>query len=194
MILKIKTLFIKAFFNLILIGDKNLPTIERIELFFKSLLALAPIAFLLDLSKNWFMDNQKFTTAVVLIVFINMVVGAYMHLKKGNFSWKKFITKTISMVFVINITYIVLELIISRAGDNFVVEGFRAALQVATLLYPGAKILKNIFILSSGEHPPKWIMQKIYNFQENGDLKEFLTTTKPSEDTENIEEENLEEN
>lgn len=182
MILKIKTFFIKLFFNLILIGDRNLPTLERVEFFFKSFITLAPIAFLLNLSKNWFMDNQKFTTAVILIVLINMLLGAYMHFKKGNFSWRQFISRTISMIVVINITYIVLELIIGRAGNNVIVDGFRAALQVATLLYPGAKILKNIFILSSGEHPPKWIMEKIYNFQENGDLNEFLTKNKPTDD------------
>ena len=41
------------------------------------------------------------------------------------------------------------------------------------------KPLKNIFILSEGEHPPKWLMQRIYNFQNNGDLKEFMSLKKP---------------
>ena len=178
MLLQLKILFLKFFFGLILMTDKNIPLIDRIELFFKSLLAIAPIAFLLELSKNWVMDNPRFTTAVILIVFINMGLGAYMHLKKGNFKWKKFITKSVSMILVINITYIVLELIIGRAGDNFIVDGFRAALQVATLLYPGTKVLKNIFLLSNGEYPPKWIMDKIYNFEKNGDLQAFLETKK----------------
>lgn len=191
MFLKIKILLTKLFYNFILIGDKNLSIIERIEFFLKSLLTIAPIAFLVELTQSWVLNNQKFTTAVVLIILINMVIGAYIHVKKGDFKWKKFITKSISMVIVINITYIVLELILGRAGENFIVEGFRAALQVATLLYPGSKILKNIFILSNGEHPPKWVMQKIYNFQENGDLKQFLTTTKPIDP--NLEEEDIEE-
>lgn len=181
MLLKIKLLFLKFFFGLILTTDKNIPLLDRVELFFKSLMAIAPIAFLLELSKGWVMDNKKFTTAVILIVFINMGLGAYMHLKKRNFKWQKFITKSISMILVINITYVVLELIIERAGDNFVVEGFRAALQVATLLYPGTKVLKNTFILSNGEYPPKWVMDKIYNFEKNGDLQAFLKTTKTTE-------------
>lgn len=174
MFIKIKIFFLKLFFNLILIADKNFSVLDRIEYFIKFFLTLAPIAFTLELTQNWVMDNKKFTTAVILIVFINMFLGAYMNWKKGTFKWRKLLTKSLSMVAVINITYIVLELVISRAGENFVVEGFRAALQVGTLLYPGTKVLKNVFILSNGEHPPKWVMQKIYNFQENGDLREFL--------------------
>ena len=184
LLIGIKTYFLRIYCEIVLISDTNLTVLERIQHFIKSLLAFAPIAFVLNALEMWFMDNTQFTTGVIAVVLINMLLGAYTHKKRGTFNWRIFISKTIMMVFLINITYIVLELIISRAGDNFIVEGFRSALQVATLLYPGSKILKNVFILSKGEYPPKWIMQKIYNFEENGDLTEFLaspTTSEPEE-------------
>lgn len=182
MLNKLKIMLLKLVFGIMLVDDKSLSITERVEYFFKSLMALAPIAFLVELSRDWILDNKEFTSAIVLIVLINMGVGAYMHFKKKSFKWKDFIVKSVTMIVVINITYIVLELILGRAGDNVIVDGFRAALQVATLLYPGSKILKNIFILSNGEHPPKWIMERIYNFQENGDLSELFKSEKQEED------------
>lgn len=172
----------KLYYNFILMSDNDLTITERLQYYWKSLLTLAPIALSLEVLNLWFTNNKLFGTGIIALITVNMLVGGYMHLKKGNFQWREFIQKTISMVVVVFITYLVLELIISVAGDNFIVEGFRAVLQVATLLYPGSKILKNVFILSNGEHPPKWIMQKIYNFQENGDLKEFLNTEKSSDE------------
>jgi hypothetical protein len=99
-----------------------------------------------------------------------------MHHSAKRFDWEKLLYKTVKMLLIISGVYFVLQGIISPVGENIVTVGFKATFQVATLLYPGAKILKNLFILSKGEHPPKWIMQKVYNFQANGDLKAFLTT------------------
>jgi len=171
---KIKVILIKIFFNIILITDKDFSILGRLYVFFMSVLSFTPIVFLLETFELWLGNNKQFTTAVILLIFINMVVGSYMHIKNKDFKWRKVILKTISMILIVNITYVVLELVIGRAGSNFIVEGFRATIKVATLLYPASKILKNIFILSKGEHPPKWLMVKVYNFQKNGDLKKFL--------------------
>lgn len=101
-----------------------------------------------------------------------------MNFKKKTFSWLVLIVKTGAMILVTFVTYMILELILIVAGSNILTEGFRAALQVATLLYPASKILKNIFILSNGEYPPEWVMKKLHDFQKNGDLSEFLKQKK----------------
>ncbi|MCG9970979.1 hypothetical protein [Christiangramia crocea] len=173
-LIKLKTFFVKLFCNTILSVDHTQDSIDRAESFLQSLKYFTPLAFILGTLNAWYMDNQEFAYAMVVIVFINMILGAVMHFKTGQFKWEKLLVKTITMVIVIGVTYIVLEVIISFAGEGMIVTGFRAALQIATLLYPGAKILKHVFVLSNGEYPPEWIMRKIYNFQENGDLKEFL--------------------
>jgi hypothetical protein len=143
------------------------------------------VAFIFGLLNAWYMGNTEFTYAVLIIVFINMVFGGYMHFIKGRFKWETFLKKTMVMVLVIGVSYAVLEMIVSFAGSGAVIQGFRAAIQVATLLYPGAKILKHVFVLSKGEHPPKWIMKKLYNFQENGDLNQFLNTDKKDDESSN---------
>jgi len=96
------------------------------------------------------------------------------HNRRQEFSWKTLLKKTNEMMFIVIISYLTLEIIMSVAGGNEIVTFFRITIQITTLLYPGSKILKNIFIFSKGEYPPEWLMKKVYNFQESGDLNEFL--------------------
>lgn len=173
---KLKLFFAKLFCNVVVTVDHNSDTLSRVESFIQSLKYFTPVAFILGALNAWYMSNKEFTYAMVIIVLINMILGGVMHFRKGAFKWESLLIKTIKVIAVIGLTYITLEMIISFAGDGIIIQGFRAVLQVATLLYPGAKILKNVFILSNGEYPPEWLMKKIYNFQQNGDLKEFLVT------------------
>lgn len=47
-------------------------------------------------------------------------------------------------------------------------------LQVATAIYPASKCLKNCYVLSNGKFPPEWLMNKVYNFEKTGNLKDFV--------------------
>lgn len=170
----LKITLLKLCFNTTLFSDSSLKFTDRVEYFFKSFVTFAPVAFILNSLQLWFNNYSGFITGLLFIIFINMLVGGFMHYRKKSFNWGIFIKKTTEMMIVTSIPYIVLEIIITRSSDNLIIEGFRVALQIATLLYPGGKILKNIFILSKGQHPPKWVMERIYNFQNNGDLKELM--------------------
>jgi len=170
----IKAVFLKIYYNLIIVAQKGVATSERLEAFYNSAKYVSPVAFVLGLINAWYMENAEFTYAVLVIVFINMILGGIMHFRKGHFRWGTLLIKTMIMLIVIGVSYLVLEMIVSFAGSGLIIQGFRASIQVATLLYPGAKILKHIFILSNGEHPPKWVMDKLYKFKENGDLNQFL--------------------
>jgi hypothetical protein len=177
MLKSMKILFLKNYINLALIGDDSLSISERMPYLYKSLLIFGPIALFLDVFHLWFETNKIFATGTVAFIFINMLFGAIMHKLKRTFVWQDLLVKTMRMVVVVGLTYFILEIILKIAGSNIVTEAFRTSLQVATLFYPGGKILKNIFILSKGEHPPKWIMEKMYNFQKNGDLATFTNNT-----------------
>ena len=145
---------------------------------FKAIITIAPIAFMLEGFNIWFNNNHSFITAVIWVIMINMIVGAFTNYYNKSFNWEKFFIRTSSMVAIIITTYFTIELIISVANKNAITNGFETIIQIATLLYPGSKVLKNMYILSRGEYPPKWLMEKIYNFQENGDLKELGKITK----------------
>ncbi|WZL88299.1 hypothetical protein VS868_11900 [Salinimicrobium sp. 3283s] len=174
--LKIFTL--KIYCNLILLGYRELSWTERFWSFVKSFLAFSPVAFILGAVHAWYLENEHFFYAVSILVIINMVFGGRMHWKKRNFNIKLFLNKTSEMIISLTLIYLGLEMIISHGGDNYVTSGFRAALQMTSLLYPFSKIAKNVHILSKGKYPPEWIMKKLFDFEKTGDLKEFLDTPK----------------
>lgn len=74
--------------------------------------------------------------------------------------------------------YTLLEMLRLTAGDNMIGEGFKVVIQITTLLYPISKALKNFYILSNKQFPPQFIMNKIYNFEKTGDIKEFFNKEK----------------
>jgi len=174
-----KKFLYQKYFTIVLTADDSLTVLERCKYLFSCVLTFAPVAIILSALGVWFETNKLFLCSIIVFIFINMILGGRMHWKSRTFSMKLLLQKTVEMIMVVGIVYLVLELILKVAGENVITSSFQATLQVATLLYPGGKILKNIFILSEGEHPPKWLMQKIYNFQNNGDLKEFMSLKKP---------------
>ena len=69
-----------------------------------------------------------------------------------------------------------LEMLRYTAGDNIAGEIFRVTIQIITLLYPTSKVLKNVYIITDGKYPPEFLMNKLYNFEKNGDLNGFFKT------------------
>lgn len=176
---------LKLYCNILIFADGNGPHEERIKGLGRAMLALGPISFVAGTLELWYEENTTFTLFAVGFVGANAVIGGIVHLMNNRFRWETFFLKTLKMVVIITGVYFVLEGIISPLGSNPVTTGFKAAFQVATLLYPGSKILKNFYIWSDGEHPPKYIMERVYNFQENGDLKEFMEGKKGGYNEEN---------
>ena len=160
--------------NLMIFADGNCSAKTRVDSYLKALVIFGPTAFLSELLGLWFIENQSFTLFAIGFVVANALIGGIAHQARKDFKWEIWFIQTGKMVGIITITYIVLEGIISPIKVDSIRDSSIAVFQVATLLYPGSKILKNIFIWSNGEHPPKWFMQRVYNFKQNGDLKAFL--------------------
>ena len=174
----------KIFYFLLLAANKEVDWWERVKYYCKGVSAFVAGSFIIGAITDWYADEKLFTAGLTFIVFANAAFGGFVHWKKlGDFDWEDLLKKTITMIVVVWLSYVVFEIIISAARPEVVASGFRSALQVATLAYPGAKILKNIHIYSNGEHPPQWIMKKLYNFEKNGDLKAFLETNDKDDET-----------
>lgn len=155
--------------------------IEKVFVVIKLLAAFGPIAFLLDTISMWFVNNKEFVTGFIVIVFINALLGIRKHRKLNTFNWVTFYKKTSLMLMVVIVTYVLLSIVGKFAGDNMISEGFQILLQVTTLFYPASKGLKSVFVLSNGEYPPKWMMKRVYNFEEEGDLAELFKSKKTTE-------------
>ena len=170
----VRFMFFKFYSVILLSTYSGIKINSNIIYFLQSVLILTPIAFLLESLKLWFFDNFEFINGTILIILINMLLGAYMHFKKKDFRWETFLKKTVLIIVATILVYVVLTIITSFSGDTIIAHTFKMVIQVSTLLYPGSKIIKNIHILTDGEHPPQFIMTRLYNFEKNGDLNALL--------------------
>jgi len=75
---------------------------------------------------------------------------------------------------VIMFGYTILEMMHLRLGDNLLANGFKITIELSTLLYPGSKVMKNLYILSNKQFPPAFIMERLYNFEKTGNLKDLF--------------------
>lgn len=169
--------------RVMLIADSDIPGVnlsysEKIKYCLFVIAHLAPLAFFMDWVHAWFKDNGQFFFFVCVALIVNMGVGVWFHFKYGTFKMRDFLLKNVEMMGVVVIVYVMLEMLRYTAGENIAGELFRIIIQVLTLLYPVSKVLRNMFIISRGKHPPKFIMLKLYNFERYGDLEEFFKTKK----------------
>lgn len=171
----IKKFFLYKACDIVVASSDDATLSDRVASWFKSLLTFTPILLIMNGFNVWFEDNVMFFSFTILTIFINMILGGFMHWYRKTFSLEELLIKTIKMIIIILISYMMLEFIAQLIGDkSYIGELFEKTIQVSTLLFPIGKILKNIFILSDGKHPPEFIMKKIYNFQKTGDLKDFI--------------------
>ena len=164
--LPLRLMLKKIFYTVILCAYDKPTWQEKAVYTFKLILTFAPIAFLLDSFNLWYKDNSQFFSFIICALLINMGVGVMFHIK---------------MWVVLIVTYALLEMLRLTAGNNLVGEGFKVMIQITTLLYPVSKALKNIYIWSEKQFPPQFIMDKIYNFEKTGDIKELFDNDKNEE-------------
>lgn len=176
----------KLFARVVLLADATPSFDDKVKYLGISVLQLSPIAFALDWFNLWIQDNRQFGFFMCLSLIINMIVGVWYHLEKGTFEFKKFLLKNVQMGFVIVIVYTMLEMLRYTAGDNLAGEIFKVMIQITTLLYPTSKVMKNIYILTDGRHPPRFIMKRLYNFEKHGDMEGLFKTDKNNENYDNF--------
>lgn len=177
-------MFKKVFYSLILLSAKNVTIYDKIEYLVKLIAAFAPVAVLLELLDIWYKDNEQFCAFVLVAILINMGVGIVYHVRYKTFSWKEFFSKNISMMAEVIVVYVLLEMIRLTFGGGAVGESLKVVIQIATLLRPTSKALKNIYILTEKKHPPSFIMERLYNFEKNGNIDELVNPKDNNEKTE----------
>lgn len=174
-----KTMLRKIFCDIILIADNHPTFLEKLKYFITIITAFAPIAYMLDGVSEWFTYNKQFASFVLVCIVANIIIGGLFHHKMKTFNWELFFKRNILMISVLITAYIMLEMLRLTVGQNVFADGFKAIIQVSTLLYPMSKALKNLYILSNKQFPPAFIMDRLYNFEKTGNLKELFPDEKP---------------
>jgi hypothetical protein len=168
------TMIVKLLCDIILIADTRPTFLEKLKYFALIITTCAPIAWLIEGVSGWFLVNKQFAGFVLLAVIFNVIIGGWYHHKMNTFSWEEFLKKNILMITVLFLSYTMLEMLTVTAGKNIMAESFRVIIQVSSLLYPVSKCLKNLYILSNKQFPPAFIMERLYNFEKSGNLKDLF--------------------
>jgi hypothetical protein len=178
-----KTFFVKLYFAVLLLTANKPSAMEKLQYLCKLIITFAPVALALDAFEIWYQSNFQFFSFILCALSINMGVGIRYHIKMKTFSWKLFFTRNSEMFLVVIIVYALLEMLRNTAGNNLIGESFKVVIQLTTLLYPISKALKNIYILTQKKYPPAFIMERIYNFEKNGNVTDlFNQSTKNGSD------------
>ena len=154
---------------------------ERFEFFISSFFKLTPIAFLINSAFNWHAENESFLYGLYAVLFINAFIGVLTHRKLKSFDIGEFFKSTLITVVVVFGVYFSLDQIENSIPDGFLSVAFTSSIQIITLLYPIAKIMRNSFILTNGKFPPEFLIEKLYNYERDGNIKEFLEIIKKEE-------------
>lgn len=169
----------KTLARLILLTDVKTGSYwDNLYYFFKIVVQAAPIAYLLSWVNIWFVEHKQFFFFMCLLLIVNLIVGIWYHVRFNSFSWQDFWKKNMSMLGALIVTYFVLEMFRQTAGDNLAGDFFRVTIQLSTMLYPASKILKNIYLLTNKEHPPAWIMERLYKFEKTGKISDLVEELK----------------
>lgn len=159
---------------IILFADTRPAFFEKLKYYFNIILTLAPTIWIIEQISGWYILNRQFADFILVAILFNMIIGAWYHHKMRTFSYREFIIKNSLMVLVLILGYSMLEMLRITFGDNMLAEGFKTVIRVSTLLYPMSKSLKNLYILSNKQFPPKFIMEKLYNFEKSGNINDLF--------------------
>lgn len=179
---------IKKFYcSIILISssDPAITVVDKIEYWFKAIATTGLIAVLLTKIGLWYTSNSEFVEWVFACIVLNATVGGILHKKQGTFSWKLLIKSTIVMLAYLLAVYMLLDALRSPLKDQSAGVYFKMIIEIATLLWPVSKALKNIHFLTDKKHPPSFIMNRLYNFEKNGDEKALFGKGKDEEEENN---------
>jgi hypothetical protein len=177
----VPTMILKFLSKIALLADNQPSFIDKLKYFFQVISTLGPIVMIFEGLSGWFIENKRFSILIIAALILNLGVGVWYHLKMNSFSWEEFILKNAKMAAILILAYTMLEMIAITAGQNILADGYRTLIQVSTLLWPGGKALKNLYILSNKQFPPAFIMERLYNFEKTGNLNDLFPDQDKSE-------------
>jgi hypothetical protein len=164
--------------------DERIHLRDRVYYFFIAFLKSIPLLMLYSYFTVWREQNELFFVGISFVLFLNMVVGATYHAKAGTFNIHDFLMGNITIMLVIAVVYISLSILSIPINETDTGKIFQSTVQFMTLMYPVSKIVKNVFVLTGGKYPPKWIMKALYNYEKSGKLKDFFDDIRGGDKTE----------
>lgn len=147
---------------------------DKTRYFVDVVIKSTPFLFVYTLWSQWYDNNRVFALSISSALLLDLIVGIRYHWKRGTFNIGIMLRKEIEMLFVVVSVYILLRVLANPLLDSFAGSIFVGTIEFISVLYPVSKALKNIFIITDGKHPPKFVIQALYNYEKEGKLKDFF--------------------
>lgn len=147
---------------------------DRLEYFLEVILKSAPFLFLYGFLSEWYEENELFAIAISTALLANFFIGARFHWSKGTFDLGTMLWKNLEMLVVVTGVYLLLGALSTPLGESVAGLAFKKTIEFITILYPVSKALRNVFILTGGKYPPKFVIQALYQYEKDGKLKDFF--------------------
>lgn len=154
--------------------DKYVNTSDRLMFLGESIFKFAPLYWLYQTAAHWYGNNETFATSLALVLIVNSIVGIRYHMKMKTLSIKDFCYSTFSMLSIIIGVYLILKAFGNVLGSNVIGDTYKSIVEFITLLYPGSKVLQNVFILTNGKYPPVFVMKALYAYSKDGKINRFI--------------------
>lgn len=164
--------------------DKYVDIKDRMVFSLESIFKFAPIYFIYKMIYDWYASNETFATSLFIVLILNAIIGIRYHMKMRTLSIKEFILSTFTMLAMVLGVYLILRAFGNVMGHNVIGDTYMRVIEFITLLYPGSKVLQNIFILTNGKHPPLFVMKALYSYQKDGKIQQFISTMTGNSDNE----------
>lgn len=179
-------LFLARYLGLIILASsKDVSLSNRLHYFLEALGKTAVALYLIDQINKWFLENHRFALFLCFALFTNIVVGSVFHFWNRSWNFPDFFKKNGIMIFAVCTMYMLLEQLRYTIGDNIAGDFVKATIQGMCLMYPTSKVAKNFFIMTNGQFPPKFLMDRIEGFVKNGDLRDFFDKLRKDKENDN---------
>jgi len=130
----------------------------------------SPVAYLTEVAYSWGQNNIIYINFVLGAIVVDHIVGTTYHIfYKRDFSVKKNLGGLMLKTFIVVASaYLVEGLDFLSPTTGVLKEYISASLRFAVFLYPAGSAAGNMYVVTGGKIPPKFIVDKITKFREDG--------------------------
>lgn len=170
-------MLLRLFFGFFWLKLQNLHTgtpLFKIRTSFELAILLTPATYIIERLSEWTLANAVYIGWVLWAILVDWIVGVWVHLKRGDFSWGKNalgLTLKIGMALFAGSLFEALPYFLKH--DNIVSQILLIVTRLAVFLYPAGSAFTNMAEITNGKFPPVGLFKRINMFNNDLDLKAF---------------------
>ena len=128
---------------------------------------------------NWYLSDQIFLEYVLGAILFDLAFGITKHFIKHSFDFKELILGLLKKAFIVlGAIYLYNGFGAIITEESLVKTYFIISLRVGVFMYPSMSAFANMYIISGEKFPPKSIMERLHDFEDNGNIKDLINTDK----------------